>query len=201
MDLFILYKTDQMKDKINLRFGALAGIVGLATVVRIATPPLRGHPSNFAPIGALALFSGFYFSGRITKFIVPLLALFVGDLFIDWIYTGKWTLFYEGFYWQYACYIVFVLMGANLSKNVKPLRVLGTSIAASLVFFMVSNFGVWAGGLIYPHTASGLFTCYVAGIPFVGGTLAGDLFYSALMFGAFELAQRKYTILHLQAEA
>jgi hypothetical protein len=67
MDLFILYKTDQMKDKINLRFGALAGIVGLATVVRIATPPLLGHPSNFAPIGALAIFSGCYFSGRITR--------------------------------------------------------------------------------------------------------------------------------------
>jgi hypothetical protein len=201
MNLFILHKTNQMKNKTNIRFGALTAIVGLATLVRIATPPLLGHPSNFAPIGALALFSGCYFSGRFSKFLIPLLALWVGDLFLDRMYTGKWMMFYEGFYWQYACYIVFVLMGIILSKQVKPIRVLGASLTATFLFFIVSNFGVWAGGLIYPHTAGGLLACYVAGIPFIGGTLAGDLFYSALMFGVFELAQRKYAILHLPARA
>jgi hypothetical protein len=189
-----------MKNKINLRFGVLAGIVGLATVARLSMPSLLGHPSNFAPIGALALFSGCYFSGRFSKFIVPLLAVWVGDLFVNFTYTGKWMLFYEGFYWQYACYILFVLMGTALSKRVKPLNVMGSSLAASSIFFIVSNFGVWSSGLMYPMTGYGLGLCYTAAIPFFGGTLAGDLFYSAAMFGLFELAQRKYTVLALQPQ-
>jgi len=187
-----------MNKKINLRFGVLAGIVGLATIARLATPAMLGHPSNFAPIGALALFSGCYFSGRISKFLVPLLAVWVGDLFVNFTYTGKFTLFYEGFYWQYACYILFVFMGSALSKRVKPLNVMGSSLGASSIFFIISNFGVWTSGLIYPVTGAGLALCYTAAIPFFGGTLAGDLFYSAAMFGLFELAQKKYTVLSLQ---
>ncbi len=190
-----------MKNKINLRFGVLAGIVGLATVARLGTPSLLGHPSNFAPIGALALFSGCYFSGRFSKFLVPLLAVWVGDLFVNFMYTGKWMFFYEGFYWQYACYILFVVMGSALSKRVRPLNVMGSSLAASSIFFVISNFGVWTSGLIYPMTAAGLAACYTAAIPFFGGTLAGDLFYASAMFGLFELAQRKYTVLALQTRA
>ena len=189
-----------MKNKINLRFGVLAGIVGLATLTRVALPPMLGHPSNFAPIGALALFSGCYFASKFQKFIVPILAVWIGDLFIDYIATGKFMLIYDGFYWQYGCYILFVLMGMGLSKRVKPLNVLGSSLVASSLFFVITNFGVWAGSLvIYPHTLAGLTACYTAAIPFFGSTLAGDLFYSAAMFGLFELAQRKYTVLSLQS--
>jgi hypothetical protein len=190
-----------MKNKITLRFGVLAGIVGLATVARVAVPPLLGHPSNFAPIGALALFSGCYFSGRLQKFLVPLLAVWFGDILVNMLYTGKLMLFYPGFYWQYGCYVLFVLMGMLLSKRVKPLNIAGMSLASSLIFFLVSNFGCWIGYTMYPHTLAGLSACYVAGIPFFGGTIAGDLFYSALMFGAFELAQRRYTVLSLQEAA
>jgi hypothetical protein len=186
-----------MKNKITLRTGAVAGIITLATLVRISTPPLLGHPSNFAPIGALALFGGCYFSGRFSKFLIPLLAVWVGDLFVDFMYTGKWMLFYEGFYWQYLSYMLIALLGWALSRNVKPLTVLGASFASTLMFFILSNFGVWSIGLMYPHSAAGLAACYTAGIPFIGGTLAGDLFYSAVLFGAFELAQRKFNVLRL----
>jgi hypothetical protein len=190
-----------MKNKITLRFGVLAGIVGLATVTRIAVPPLLGHPSNFAPIGALALFSGCYFAGRLQKFLVPLLAVWCGDMVVNMMYTGKFSFFYEGFYWQYACYALFVVMGMLLSKRRTPIAIGGMSFAASIIFFFVTNFGCWVGYSLYPHTMAGLTACYVAGIPFFGGTVAGDLFYSALMFCAFELAQRKFTVLSLQKAA
>jgi hypothetical protein len=188
-----------MKNKITLRFGALVACVGLATITRIALPPLLGHSSNFAPIGAMALFSGCYFAGRLQKFMVPLLAVWFGDIVMSYMHTGRILFFYEGFYWQYACYALFVLMGMTLSNRVKPLNVAGMSLSASLIFFFVTNFGCWLGySAYYPQTLSGLSACYVAGIPFFGGTLAGDLFYSGLMFGAFELAQRKFTVLSLQ---
>jgi hypothetical protein len=188
-----------MKNKNTLRFGVLAGIIGLATLTRVILPPVLGHPSNFAPIGALALFSGCYFNSRFLKFFVPLFALWFGDLFVDYLATGKFMLFYQGFYWQYACYVIFAFMGMALTNKVKPLNVVGSSLVASTLFFLITNFGVWAGGMIgYPHTLAGLSTCYIAAVPFFGNTLAGDLFYSAAMFGLFELAQRRFTSLSLK---
>jgi hypothetical protein len=184
-----------MKNKIALRFSILVGIVGLATLARIAVPPVLGHPSNFAPIGAIALFGGCYFSGRFSKFIVPLLSVWVGDLFINHMTTGTWELFYQGFYWQYGSYILMALIGSTLSKRVKPLNVVGTSLGASTLFFLISNFGVWAAGIGYEMTGAGLIQCYVKGIPFYVQTLASDVIYSAIFFGAFELASRKYTVL------
>lgn len=177
--------------KMKLRFGVLLGIVGFATIARIVTPPLLGHPSNFAPIDAIALFSGCYFAGKYTKFIIPLLSVWVGDLFIDYMYLHKFVLFYPGFYWQYACYIAMVMIGIALSRRVKPLNLLGASLSSSVLFFTVSNFGVWAGTGMYPHTVVGLAVCYTAAIPFFTGTLLSDVLYSAVFFGAFELAQRR----------
>jgi len=179
------------KTKVNLRFGVLLGIVSFATITRIATPPLMGHPANFSPIDAIALFSGCYFAGRISKFVIPLLSVWVGDLFIDYIYMHKLVLFYGGFYWQYGCYIVMVLIGIMLSNRVKPLNLLAASLSSSLLFFIVSNLGVWLGRFIYPHSAAGLAACYTAAIPFFNSTLLSDLLYSSLFFGAFEFAQRR----------
>ena len=179
------------KNKINLRLGILLGIVSFATLSRIAMPPLLGHPTNFSPINAIALFSGCYFAGKIQKFIIPLLSVWVGDLFIDYIYTQKFILFYSGFYWQYGLYIVMVLIGILLSNKVKPLNLLAASFSSSVLFFIVTNFGVWMGSGMYPDNAIGLAACYTAAIPFFSSTLLSDILYSTLFFGAFELMQRK----------
>ncbi|HXC06656.1 MAG TPA: DUF6580 family putative transport protein [Bacteroidia bacterium] len=185
------------QQQVKLRFGVLAGIIAAATLSRIAIPPLLGHPSNFAPIGALALFSGCYFSGKLSKFIVPLLAVWVGDIFVNYFLQGHWTLFYPGFYWQYGSYILMALIGMKLTNRVKPLNVLGTSLAGSALFFIISNFGCWAGGM-YPPTLAGLLTCYEMGIPFFRSTLLSDVIYSGVLFGAFELAQRRFPVLAVQ---
>jgi Family of unknown function (DUF6580) len=183
--------------KINLRFGVLLGIVSFATIARIATPPLLGHPSNFSPIDAIALFSGCYFAGKSSKFIIPLLSVWFGDLFIDYMYVHKFMLFYSGCYWQYGCYILMVIIGMMLSDKVKPLNILGAGVSSSLLFFIVSNFGVWVGSGMYPHSILGITECYTAAIPFYNSTLLSDLLYSALFFGVFELAQRKVPAIQL----
>ncbi|MGA7721899.1 MAG: DUF6580 family putative transport protein [Ignavibacteriaceae bacterium] len=178
-------------EKINLRFRVLLGIVTFAAVTRILTPPLLGHPSNFAPINAIALFSGCYFSGKLAKYIIPLLSVWIGDLFIDYIYLHKFMLFYSGFYWQYACYVLMVVIGIMLSNRVKPLNLLAAGISSSVLFFIITNFGVWMGFGMYPHSTVGLAACYTAAIPFFSSTLLSDIAYSALFFGSFEFAQRK----------
>jgi len=184
--------------KVNLRFTVLLGIVAVATVTRIFTPPLLGHPSNFSPIDAIALFSGCYFAGRLTKFIVPLLSVWVGDVFINYMYLHKLMLFYDGFYWQYGCYVLMTLLGSLLAYRVTPVNLMSASLSSSALFFVVSNFGVWVGSGMYPHTASGLVACYTAAIPFLSGTAIGDLIYSALFFGSFQWAGKRFPILALR---
>lgn len=167
----------------------LMGIVFFATLTR-----LLPHPPNFSPIDAIALLSGAYFSKRITAIFVTLSAIWMGDLFINRIYYDQWVFFYQGFYWQYAAYVFITLLGATLNNKMRVTRFIPTCLFASILFFVVSNLGVWLGGLLYPFTFEGLVLCYAAAIPFFKNTLAGDLFYSFVMFGSAIWAERKLTL-------
>ncbi len=176
------------KSKIDIRFGVLSLLVLLAAFSRLIP-----HPPNFAPIGAMSLFGAAYFSRKYLAFVVPIVAMWLSDLLLNNVIYGQYfdhfVWFYTGFYWTYGAFIVIGLIGFRLLKRLKPQNILLASIAASLVFFLVSNFGVWASGTMYPHTFSGLLTCYAAGLPFFKNTLIGDLAYSGALFGIFELIQ------------
>ena len=82
-----------------------------------------------------------------------------------------------------------------LAQKNKTTNVIGASLSASVIFFLVSNFGCWPGNPSYTQDFSGLATCYAAGIPFFWNTIGGDLFYSAVMFGIFELAKYRFPVL------
>ena len=90
------------------------------------------------------------------------------------------------------------ILDAERAGKVSGARVLGYSLAGSVLFFLVTNFGTWLGGSMYPQDASGLLAAYVAGIPFFQWTVAGTLFYAALLFGGFELLRRRNPALHAQ---
>ena len=149
-------------------------IIGLAVAAR-----LLPHPPNFAPIAAMALFGGAYLNPRYA-ILVPLLALFLSDLFI-------------GFYSpvvMISVYGSFVLTGALgiwLKKRRNPRNMVLAAVGSSLLFFLITNFAVWAAGA-YARDPSGLLQSYVAGLPFLKNTLAGDLFYTISFFGGYELA-------------
>jgi hypothetical protein len=183
-----------MKSRLlNVRFSTLCIIVLSAGILRLIPQPL-----NFAPIGAMALFGGAYFGKRWQSFLVPLAALFISDLVVNYAFYHKFVLFNEMSIWVYGAFALNVIVGSLLIKKVKISTVATASITASLLFFIITNFGVWAmPGImhIYPPTPAGLTACYVAGIPYLWGTFAGDLFYSAVLFGVFELAQRRFPVL------
>ncbi len=180
--------------KIDVRFGVIALMILAAAFSRLIP-----HPANFAAIGAMALFGAAHFKSKWAAFIVPLLALWLSDLVVTNIlyasYYKTFTLFYSGFYWVYGAIALTTVLGFLLLKKVNFGRVAGSGLAASLLFFIVTNFGSWPGNPLYSQDFNGLIACYVAGIPFFGGTLAGNLFYSAVLFGGFALAQRQFPIL------
>jgi hypothetical protein len=165
----------------------LLSIILFATLTRIAIPSFLGHPPNFSAIDATALFCGAYFSRRSMACLVVLLSVWMGDILLSKIVMGQWNLFYSGFYWQYGCYFLITFIGAALKDKVSPLRLASACLTSSIVFFGISNFGVWCSGFLYPQTVDGLITCYVSAIPFFKNTLLSDLFFTGLLFGSFNL--------------
>ena len=156
-------------------------IVILSAIVAAAAMRLVPHPPNFAPLAAMALFSGAYVGKRALAFAAPLGALLLSDLVLG---------FYPELAFVYLSVAATVLIGWFVARHRTVIRVGLAALAASVLFFLVTNFGVWVLMDYYPHTASGLLACYVAAIPFFQNTLAGDLFYSALLFGGFALLER-----------
>ena len=136
------------------------------------------HPANFAPIGAIAIFAGIYLPKK-WAIALPLAAMFFSDLFIGF-YT--WPIMLS----VYASFIVMGLIGLAIRKNKKLSTVLGGTILGSVIFYLITNFAVWAFGALYPHTAAGLMQSYYLAIPFFRNSLLGDLFYTGVLVGAYE---------------
>jgi len=152
----------------------------LSAIVVAAALRLVPHPPNFTPIGAMALFSGAYLGRRVVAFAAPLGALLLSDLVLG---------FYHGQAIVYFSVALIVMIGMTALTRVSVVRVGAAAIASSVLFFVITNFGVWLLSGIYPRTFGGLEACYVAAIPFFQNTVAGDLFYATLLFGGFRIAE------------
>lgn len=173
----------------------LAALIFVAALTRLIP-----HPPNFSPIEAVALFGGAYFAKRHWALIVPLVAMFASDLLLGMINGGiYWSYFASaGYLLVYACIALSTVLGFGLRGKVSGGRVLAYSLAGSMLFFLVTNFGVWLSGTMYPKDMGGLVAAYVAGIPFFQWTVLGTLFYSALLFGGFELLRKRVPALQAQ---
>lgn len=166
------------KEKLDGRFTAIIFIVFAAAIVRVLT---NGLIPNFTPIGALAIFSGAYFQDKKLAVIVPVSALLLSDLYIGFHSTMPFV---------YISFLMIVLMSSLINGGRKTVgTVLGSTLAGTALFYLVTNFGVWALTGMYEMTFSGLLTSYIAGIPFIRYSLMGDLFYVGVLFGVFELVR------------
>lgn len=158
----------------------------IAMVLAAAATRLVPHPWNLTSVAAVALFGGAYFQDRRLAFAVPLGALFVSDLVLG---------LYAGMPLVYLSFALIVGVGLWLRSRRRPLIIAGAALASSLLFFAVTNFGVWASGQLYPRNLAGLIACYTAALPFFRNTLEGDLVYTLILFGGFALLERRFTVL------
>ena len=157
-------------------------IILLAIVARVIP-----HAPNFAPIGGLALFSGSHFKKKIAL-IIPLTAMFVSDIFLGFHKTVPYV---------YVSFIIISLIG-GLIKNNKWQSVALASLVSSVLFFLITNFGVWATRTMYVKNLDGLLQSYVMGLPFFRNTVLSDLFYSFSFFYGYRfLPNLKKIIIHL----
>ncbi len=164
----------------------------VAIILAAAATRLLPHPLNFAPITAMALFGGAHFSDKRLAFVVPLVAMFLSDLIL-----GLHMLMPV----VYLSFAVIVGIGFLLRGRKRILPVAGAAVTGSLLFFILTNFGVWLLGPGYPRTMAGLTGCYIAAIPFFQNTLLGDLFYTGVLFGGFAFAERMFPVIREENSA
>lgn len=185
-----------MNKKFNIRSSVLILMILAAALSR-----LLPHPHNFTPIGGMALFGAAYFSRKYLAFVVPLAAMWVSDLLLNNLVFAKlYPEFYQGFTWLgngwvYLSFGLIVFVGFFALRQVRLTTLLGASLGASVLFFLVTNFGSWLGSGLYPANFPGLISAYAAAIPFFWNTLLGDLFYSGVLFGSFYWLSQKYPAL------
>jgi len=163
-------------------------LVVLGLIVAAAASRLLPHPPNFVPVGAMALFGAAALPKRWLAFAVPLVAFYLSDLVLN---NVVYAAYYEGFQWGMSWFtagaiLLMVALGTGMLRNL-PFswsRIGGAAIGATMIFFLVTNFGVWAGGAMYPKTFAGLLAAFGAGLPFLLNSLLANLVFSGILFGA-----------------
>ena len=160
----------------NTRFITLAIIIFAVAVFRILP-----HPPNVSPIAAMALFGGAYFSDKRLAFLVPFLALLLGDLILG---------LHDTMLYVYGGFALTVVIGFWIRKQLNIGRIAVAAVGASILFFLLTNFGVWLTSGMYPMTADGLMQAYIAGIPFFQNSLLGNAVFAAVIFGGYQLLQK-----------
>lgn len=163
-----------MKKSQFLTFFALAS---LGVICR-----LLPHLPSFAPIAAISLFAGFYFRGVRWTVLPTLIAMLVSDLFL-------------GFYdvrilvTVYAALLIPVFLGCLLRERMRPMYIVLTAVLGSTLFYVTTNFSVWAFSGMYQSNWEGLIRCYVSALPFLKFTVLGDVTWAGIIFGTFALAR------------
>ncbi|MCG9910309.1 MAG: hypothetical protein MH137_03330 [Flavobacteriales bacterium] len=179
-------------------------LMALAMVI-VSLARIMPHPYNFTPVAALALYGGARGKNTAFSFLLPLSVMIFSDLLVmqflypdlgsPMAYFGTQTMLSV-----YAAFAVIVVLGFLIRNKTKTSVIIGATLTSSALFYLITNFVSWAGNPFYPQTLSGLMACYAAGIPFYNNEItgsfflnqfAGDLFFSALLFGAHALFTRR----------
>ncbi len=153
-------------------------VVSIITLIAFRLLP---HLPNMSPLLSVSLFSGLMFDKPWAKCIVPFVALIITDLILGAYASLPYTYFAIG---------VIILLGSQFRNHTRLMPLLKASLGASMLFYLISNFGVWAHSAIYSKSISDLAACYVAGIPFLQNTLVSTLFFSSLFYITLMLFNR-----------
>ena len=136
------------------------------------------HSWNFTPVIALALFGGVYLKKKQLAIFLPLALFAVTDMILG---------FHQVMFFTWGSVVLIAAMGLWVKKNKSVKTVMAGGLVSAIVFFGVTNFGVWLVSGMYPLTLAGLSECFVLAVPFFRSTLAGTFVYGFILFGAYEV--------------
>lgn len=179
--------------KIDVRTIVLVLLIILAASMRLVNVKYQAL-SNFTPVGAIALFGGAYFTDKWKAYAVVLITLFLSDLAVNYMYTST-LVWYISALWVYL-FFAFVVFIGSLVKKVNALNIFAVSAFTVLIHWLVMEMP-WLYGAQYAHTWAGYALSLKNAIPFERNMFYGDIIYCAILFGGFELAKKKYTVLRI----
>lgn len=180
-----------MKLNKNIIF-VLVALIAIASLYRI----MPNRPYGFSPIFAMTLFGGALFAkDKKWAFMLPLLSLFISDALYQLLYVNGWAVtpgFYDGQILNYILFGALTCIGFLIHK-IKVVNVLLASIASPTVYFLISNFLVWAGngGYARPKTFSGLMQSYADALPFYPNSVYSTILFSGILFGGYYLIKKQ----------
>jgi hypothetical protein len=185
----------ELEEPMKTRTLAIVSTVFLAAFCRLVP-----HPPNFTPIAALALFGAALLPNKGLAMLLPLVAMFLSDLGLHAVsawrlgsgWMGAGSGFHRDMWFVYATVALITALGFLLRGRRTVASVGTAALASSLLFFLLTNFGVWGVWDMYPKTWAGLVECYLAAIPFFHWTLLGDVCYATVLFGGFALAEQHW---------
>lgn len=152
-------------------------LFGLVAVISFMMR-LLPHPANFIPLGALALLSGTYIRSK-WGIILPVVVMAISDAIIGW---------HSLVFFTWGGFLLIGMIGWWVRQKKSLWRIASSSLVGSIIFYLVTNFAVWAFTPLYAKTATGLVQCFYMAIPFFRNTALGDLFYVGIFFGLYEAA-------------
>ena len=150
-------------------------IFPISLVLILVLSRLIPHPPNFTPIVAVAIMSGYLFKNIYLSFTTLLVSMLVADAFIG---------FYENIFFVYLSLLFLVYIFYKLGRKINLKNLFLYSFAGSILFFIITNFGVWLLGspgldnVPYEKNLQGLIKCYVLAIPFIKNTVLSTLIFS-----------------------
>ena len=147
------------------------------------------HPPNFTPILAAAIFAPYIINDRWMAMAVPLMAMFIGDVFIGFHSYMLWV------YGAIAMSTVISKWAMQFGRKYVSLAIM--TLLSSVLFYIVTNFAVWIMWDYYPNTLEGLIMCYTMAIPFFQNTILGTVVYTALMVSLTVALSRPFNNIYL----
>ncbi|GAB4145827.1 MAG: hypothetical protein Fur0041_20340 [Bacteroidia bacterium] len=156
-------------------------IFAVSAILIAAATRFIPHPPNFTAVGAIALFAGAVIPSRFWSMVIPFVAMFLTDL-VYGFHSTMWAV--------YASFAMITMMGWAIQNKQNAVNMLGASLAASVLFFFLTNTAVWMADVtspvsFYSKDLSGLMLCIDAGIPFFANTLISQLLFGGLLFGSY----------------
>ena len=178
----------------NTKVVAIIALVMGASLMRLIP-----NTNGFVPVTAATLFAAAYIGKKGWAILLPIFSVWCSDLMLNnTIYSDLlegFTWFTPGFAFQFASYAVISLVGFSLNQKPSTAKLMGFSLLSSLIFFVLTNFGVWTTGF-YTQDATGLTECYLMGLPFLERSLVADVTFSIILFQGFAFAQKRFPSLN-----
>ena len=168
--------------------------LAIGFIIAAVASRLIPHIPNFTAMESIALFAGTYLGWKALAALLPIMTWYASDLFINNTTSRIWYPEVEGIVWWtndmlwvYLSAIVMIFIGAKALKKWNPASLAITAFGASILFFVVTNFGTWMSGILYPTNGAGLAACFTAALPFLKTSLISNLAFTAVLFGGYEL--------------